>query len=159
MGAELQKMAGLTEVQANLLNDFQRDFPLCPQPYKRLAEQLGLEETDVLDHLQQLEDQKFISRVGAVVAPHKAGWSTLAAMSVPEEDLEDVAKIVNAYSGVNHNYERTHEINLWFVVTGPDKRAVEFILDEIKSKTGIEVLNLPLVEAYQLDLGFPIEWH
>ncbi|MBT3988984.1 MAG: Lrp/AsnC family transcriptional regulator [Rhodospirillaceae bacterium] len=159
MDGEFRNQSGLTEFQANLLNDFQRDFPLCPQPYKVLAEQLGVEEKIVLDHLQKLEEQKFISRIGAVVTPHKAGWSTLAAMSVPEEDLEEIAETVSACPGVNHNYERSHDINLWFVVTGPDRFAVETILDEIEATTGIDVLNLPLVEAYQLDLGFPIQWN
>ena len=153
------KEAGLTEFQAKLLNDFQRDFPLCPAPYKELAARLGVTESDVINHLQQLQDQKYISRIGAVVTPHKAGWSTLAAMSVPEADLEDVANMVSACPGVNHNYERSHQFNLWFVVTGPDQGSVEIILEEIEAATGIDVLNLPLVEAYQLDLSFPIKWH
>ena len=44
-------------------------------------------------------------------------------MRVPPERLEEVAAIVSAEPLVNHNYERTHEINLWFVVAGADEPA------------------------------------
>ena len=106
-----------------------------------------------------MTEQKYISRLGAVVTPHKAGWSTLAALSVPEDELEEIAEMINACPGVNHNYERSHEFNLWFVVTGADQQTVETTLSEIEAATGYEVLNLPLVEAYQLDLGFPLKWN
>tara|TARA_B100000315_G_scaffold258987_1_gene313113 strand:- start:2130 stop:2609 length:480 start_codon:yes stop_codon:yes gene_type:complete len=159
MDGNFVKPERLTPLQADLLNDFQRDFPLCPRPYEKIAEQLGVDEAVVLAHFQQLAEHKYISRIGAVVAPHKAGWSTLAALSVPEDELEEIAEMINACPGVNHNYERSHEFNLWFVVTGVDQRTVETNLDEIEAATGYDVLNLPLVEAYQLDLGFPIKWN
>ena len=149
----------LSKLLIDLLNDFQRDFPLCPRPYEKIAEQLGVDEEIVIEHFQQLTEQKYISRLGAVVTPHKAGWSTLAALSVPEDELEEIAEMINACPGVNHNYERSHEFNLWFVVTGADQQTVETTLSEIEAATGYEVLNLPLVEAYQLDLGFPLKWN
>jgi hypothetical protein len=65
---------------------------------------------------------------------------------------------VSAYPQVNHNYEREHALNLWFVVTAPDRDHVTGVLDEIECETGIEVLDLPLEEAFCLDLGFPLRW-
>ena len=159
MDGNFNKPERLTKLQVDLLNDFQRDFPLCPRPYEKIAELLGVAEAEVIAHFQQLTEQKSISRRGAVVTPHKAGWSTLAALSVPEGELEEIAEMINACPGVNHNYERSHEFNLWFVITGADQQTVETTLVEIEAATGYDVLNLPLVEAYQLDLGFPIKWH
>ena len=159
MDGDLNRRNSLTQLQIDLLNDFQRDFPLCPRPFEKIAEQLGVDETVVMEHFEQLTEQKYISRLGAVVKPHQAGWSTLAALSVPEDELEEIAQMINACPGVNHNYERSHEFNLWFVITGADQQTVETTLDEIEGATGYDVLNLPLVEAYQLDLGFPIKWH
>ncbi len=159
MDGNFIKSERLSKLQIDLLNDFQRDFPLCPRPYEKIAEQLGVDEEIVIEHFQQLTEQKYISRLGAVVTPHKAGWSTLAALSVPEDELEEIAEMINACPGVNHNYERSHEFNLWFVVTGADQQTVETTLSEIEAATGYEVLNLPLVEAYQLDLGFPLKWN
>jgi DNA-binding Lrp family transcriptional regulator len=92
------------------------------------------------------------------VTPHKAGWSTLAAMAVPPRRLEQVAELVSSYPEVNHNYEREHRLNLWFVVTGPDVQHVGSVLQAIEARSGLPVLDLPLVEAYRLDLGFPLQW-
>ena len=151
--------ADLSIFERRLLDEFQRDFPLTPCPYAALARRLDVDEARVIDTLSRLQAQGLISRIGAVVTPHRAGWSTLAAMSVPEDRLDDVAAIVNGYSEVNHNYEREHELNLWFVVAGPDRTGVSSILADIEDRTGLPVLDLPLEEAYRLDLGFSLQWN
>ena len=99
-----------------------------------------------------------ISRVGAVFRPNRVGASTLAAMAVPQSEIETVATIINDFDEVNHNYEREHRLNLWFVVTGADAGQVAAVLRDIEARTGLAVLDLPLVEAYRLDLGFPLQW-
>ena len=73
---------------------------------------------------------------------------------MPDDDLEEIAGLVSAYPEVNHNYEREHEFNLWFVVTAPSRERVDAVLCEIEMRTGLPVLELPLEEAYRLDLGF-----
>lgn len=148
-----------TPLERRLLGDYQRDFPLEPRPYAAIADALGTTEETVLSLLRDLQDKGFVSRVGAVLTPHRAGWSTLAAMAVPEESLAQTADLVSAYPEVNHNYAREHRINLWFVVTGPDRAQVQSVLSEIEARTGHAVLDLPLVEAYRLDLGFPLPWN
>jgi len=144
----------LSELEFRLLDEFQRDFPLCSRPYAVLAKRLGSDEETIIRNLAELRARGYISRVGAVVTPHKAGWSTLAAMSVPEDRLTDVAQKISVRGEVNHNYEREHEYNLWFVVTGTDRNAVAGVLMDIEAETGMPVIDLPLVEAYRLDLGF-----
>ena len=148
----------LDTVDRRLLDDFQRDFPLHPRPFAALADRLGVTEWEVLERLRRLQEQGAISRIGAVLAPHRAGWSTLAAMMVPVEQLEEVAELVSSYPEVNHNYEREHELNLWFVVTAPSRERVEGVLQEIETRSGCSVLDLPLLEAYRLDLGFALSW-
>ena len=148
----------LSDTEKRLLDDFQRDFPLEPRPFAAIGDTLGIAERHVLDLLSRFTESGIVSRVGAIVAPHRAGYSTLAAMAVPAERLDEVADLVSARPEVNHNYEREHRFNLWFVVTTPDRAAVRRVLDEIESHTGLAVLDLPLVEAYRLDLGFPLQW-
>ena len=139
-----------------LLDGFQRDFPLEPRPYARLAAEVGCTEDQVIERLTALRHQGAVSRVGAVVAPQRAGWSTLAAMKVPSAHLEEVAALVSSYPEVNHNYEREHELNLWFVVAAPTRARVAGVLRDIVYRTSLEVIDLPLTEAYRLDLGFAL---
>ena len=147
---------GLTALEKCLLNEYQRGFPLCPEPYAEIAAQLGVSEADVIRTLESLQRRGFVSRVGPVFASQRAGASTLAALAVPEDRLESVADQVSAYAEVNHNYQREHAWNLWFVVTAPDQQRVEQVLADIEAVTGLPLLNLPLQRAFFIDLGFPL---
>ena len=145
-----------TPLQLALIDRWQRDFPLVPEPFAEMAADVCVSELTVLGHLRQLARSGVLSRVGAVLEPNRAGASTLAAIAAPPEALEEVAALVNDEPGVNHNYEREHRYNLWFVVTGADGDAVARALKRIEARTGLPALNLPLETAYHIDLGFPI---
>ena len=151
-------LAELGVLERELLDDFQRDFPLVPRPYKVLAERLGCDEETVLDLLCRMIGAGLITRIGPVFAAHRAGASTLAAMAVPDERLDAVASLVSAYDEVNHNYEREHRINLWFVVCAPAPERVAEVLRNIAARTGLDVIDLPLEQAFHIDLGFPLQW-
>jgi len=139
-----------------LLNDFQRDFPLCPAPFAELASRLGVAEKVVLGRLDNLRREGKISRVGAVFAPKRIGASTLAAMAVPPEKLEAVAAAVNRFPEVNHNYEREHRYNLWFVVTAASEGRLQASLGAIEQAAGYRLMPLPLLEEFHIDLGFSL---
>lgn len=143
-------------LKKRLLNDFQQDFPLTPRPYAVLAARLGVSEPDVLDCLTELTSNGSISRIGPVFQPGRVGASTLAAMAVPDHRLEQVAALVSAYDAVNHNYEREHRLNLWFVINAADAQTVARVIADIEARTGLEVLDLPMLTDYHLDLGFPL---
>jgi len=141
----------LTALEKCLLNEYQRDFPLCASPFAVIADQQGVTEEEVIETLESLQQRDLISRVGPVFAPQRAGASTLAALSVPGEELQRVADIVSDFEEVNHNYEREHSFNLWL-----DEAHVQRVLDAIEEETGLPVLNLPLERSFYIDLGFPL---
>lgn len=142
-----------------LLDHYQRGLPLSSTPYADMAAALGVTEQEVLNQLAQLKEQGVISRVGPVFDHHKAGASTLAALAVPPERLEEIAAYINQFDAVNHNYAREHEYNLWFVVTAAEQAQVDAMLDTIKADCGMPLLNLPMEQAYHIDLGFKLAWH
>ncbi|WP_301101034.1 Lrp/AsnC family transcriptional regulator [Propionivibrio sp.] len=146
-----------TSLHFQLLNDFQRNFPLCSAPFAELAARLGVAESVVLRMLEQLRREGKIARVGAVFAPKRIGASTLAAMAVPPEKLGVVADAVNRFPEVNHNYEREHHYNLWFVVTAGSEGRLQAALGAIARAAGYPILPLPLIREYHIDLGFPLD--
>jgi len=154
--AILDTQVTLTALEKCLLNEYQRDFPLCSSPFALIAEQQGVTEKEVIRTLDSLQQRGLVSRVGPVFAPQRAGASTLAALSVPDGELERVADCVSRYEEVNHNYEREHAFNLWFVVTAPDQGHVQRVLEAIETETGLPVLDLPLERSFYIDLGFPL---
>ncbi len=144
------------DLELQLLNDFQRDFPLTPKPFARIARCIGTDETTLLAMLRRLQENGTVSRVGAVFRPHRVGASTLAALAAPPDRLEGIAARISARPEVNHNYQREHRYNLWFVVAAPDSTRVHQVLDEIETESGCSVLYLPMIEDYHIDLGFDL---
>ena len=151
-------MRQFSRLEQRLLNEFQQGMPLTSTPYADIARQLGVYETTVLETLQRLQTEGVVSRVGAVFRPNRIGASTLAAIALPADELEDVAAIVNEFVEVNHNYEREHRINLWFVVVAEDEDRLKAVLTEIEERCGYPVLDLPLLNEYFIDLGFDLTW-
>lgn len=149
-----------------LLDRSQRGFPLVPRPYAAIARQLGRDvlargrwtESIVIARLSEARESGALSRIGPVFAAHGIGASTLAALAVPETLLQHVADRISALPQVNHNYRRSHAFNLWFVVTGRDDADVQTTLNGIRrSWPELPLLDLPLVDAFYIDLGFGLE--
>jgi len=82
-----------TPLEFSLLNDWQRDFPVCARPFAELAAKVGADETAVLDALKRLQARGAISRVGAVLAPRRIGASTQAALAAPVAEIERIARV------------------------------------------------------------------
>ncbi len=151
----------LTHLEKQLLNDYQQGIPLVSEPYSEIAREISLKgfsvsEQEIIKTLSSLKKRGLISRVGPVFRPKAVGSSTLAAIAVPESRLVEVANIVSGFSQVNHNYEREHQFNLWFVVTAGTQIEVEQVLQNIEQKTGLSVMNLPMEQDYHINLGFPL---
>jgi siroheme decarboxylase len=140
-----------------LLNKCQRGFPLVERPYGELGARLGAGEAEVLAALRALRQRGALSRIGAIVAPRVLGASTLATVAVPPSRLLEVANMVSGYPQVNHNYEREHAFNLWFVAQAPDAAKLAQVLAEIELRSGLAVLSLPLETEYWIDLGFALD--
>ena len=147
------------ELERTFINQYQGGFPVLEQPFRMVAADLGCSENTLLGSIRHLLDTGLLSRFGPLYDAVKLGGGlTLAAMSVPAEDIECVARIVSAFPEVNHNYEREHEFNLWFVLTAPDTVHLQQVIDSIGFETGYQVMNLPMLEDYFIDLGFNIQW-
>ena len=152
----ITKKVQLNDLEKRLINEFQKGFPLSPEPYAEIAQRLGTSEALVLKILGRLQEMGVISRIGPVFKPKRVGTSTLAAMAIPEPLLEEVAELISAYPEVNHNYEREDHFNLWFVVTAPDQEHLDAVLADIERNSGFPLLNLPLEKQFHIDLGFPL---
>jgi DNA-binding Lrp family transcriptional regulator len=136
-----------------IINGLQGGLPVAERPYAEAAAKLGLSETELIERLQRLLDERTLSRFGPMYdADRMGGGLTLAAMAVPAERFEEVAGIVNAIPEVAHNYERSHPLNMWFVVAGERPGRIGEVLAEIEEATGLAVLDLPKQEEFFLDL-------
>lgn len=148
-----------TALERKLLDNYQRDFPLSATPFADIASELGVSEEQVLETFRDLKARGSVGRIGGIFKPGSVGASTLAAMEVPEDELDRVAEFISSFETVNHNYEREHRLNLWFVVAADSQDEVAYTLRTIEEQTGFAVLDLPMLEAFHLDLGFKLKWN
>ena len=139
-----------------LIDRWQHGFPLVEKPFEVVGRLAALDESETIGIFRRMRENDVISRVGAVVKPNTVGASTLAAMQVPPERLEQVAGLVSREPLVTHNYEREHALNLWFVVAGTSADAIAATNRRISDQTGLDVVELPMLEAYHLGLGFSL---
>ena len=147
----------LDVVDRMIVNRLQDSFPLCERPFQAAARQLGLTEDDLLQRLQRLSREGVLTRFGPLYQIERTGGVfVLAAMQVPEAELEPVAAIVNAHPEVAHNYLREHRFNLWFVVAAETLEQVDRVVSTIEVDTGHPVLVMPKLREYFLDLRLPV---
>jgi len=145
-----------SSVELDLIDRWQHDFPLVKKPFEIVARSAALGEQDAIGVFCRMQEHGLISRIGAVVRPNTVGASTLGAMQVPPDRLDQVARIVSREPLVTHNYEREHDLNLWFVIAGGEADAITDTIERIEAETGLPVLDLPMLHAYHLGLGFSL---
>ncbi|NOD64357.1 MULTISPECIES: Lrp/AsnC family transcriptional regulator [unclassified Ruegeria] len=132
-----------------ILNRMQDDLPLTSHPFAAVADELGLSETELLERLTRLKKDRVITRFGPFFdAAAMGGAFCLCSMAVPTENFETVLTKVNAHPEVAHNYERTHRLNMWFVLATETPEGIEAAADAIERETGIDVLRFPKLQEF-----------
>ncbi len=143
-----------------ILKRVQRDFPLERRPFKKLAEELDMEEEYIIDRLRKFSEEGYIRNISPKIRSNKVGYnaSTLVAVKVEDSRIEEVAEVINEYKGVTHNYERDAEYNLWFTLHAGTEKVLENILENIRERTEPEeMLNLPKEKKYKLEVNLDLE--
>ncbi|MGL5513214.1 MAG: AsnC family transcriptional regulator [Sporomusa sp.] len=156
MGAEA--FITLDEFDRKVLNALQYDFAVSEQPYLDIATKLNSTEDAVLSRVRGLYAKGLIRRLGASIDSRQVGYvCVLVALKVDEELLLNVAKVVNSFSGVTHNYLREGDYNMWFTAIAPDKESLDNILAIVKATPGVEaVMPLPAKRVFKVSVKFPL---
>ncbi|MBS3759599.1 MAG: AsnC family transcriptional regulator [Desulfobacterales bacterium] len=152
-------MTAIDETDKTILNRIQSDFPITQRPYQAVAEELRLDEEDVIHRIRRLKELGIIRRIGGNFVPGKLGFvSTLCAGRVPEKKIDGFAAVVNDYRGVTHNYVRDNIYNVWFTMIAPSMEEIKQNLAQIAEQTGVpDIINLPATRVYKIKAQFNLE--
>ncbi len=139
----------LDDTDRGLVNALQAGFPVCDEPYRAVAESLGLTAEETLVRLQRLLAAGVLTRFGPLFQIERMGGSfVLAAMKVPEDDFDAVAATVGELPEVAHNYRREHEFNMWFVLATEKPERISGAIADIEARTGLPVFAFPKEREY-----------
>jgi DNA-binding Lrp family transcriptional regulator len=149
----------LDDIDKQLLQLLQDDFPLVEYPWRELGSKVGVSEKEVISRVEHFFSTGVVRKLGPVVDLPKVGYTstTLIALRVPENQVDNVASVINQYGNISHNYEREHEYNVWFTLVAKSKQELASTLSEILQKTGLspcDVLDLSTVKRFKINLNF-----
>lgn len=146
-------MTGLDALDRAIVNRLQDGFPVCERPYAAIADELGMDEQDLLGRLGRLLQERVLTRFGPMYhAERMGGGLSLAAMKIPPGDFERVAGIVNRMPEVAHNYARDHALNMWFVLATETPQGQQEAIASIERESGYPVYNMPKIKEYFVEL-------
>jgi siroheme decarboxylase len=145
-------MTELDDLDRELLNAVQWDFPLEPRPFAALAERLGIDEPQVRARVQKVKDAGVLRQLSAIFDTRALGYSSaLVAAKVAPEKIDEAADVVSAHPGVSHNYKRNHAYNLWYTVAVPPGESLDDHVDVLHRSSGALVTRkLPTLTLYKI---------
>ncbi len=139
-----------------IINGLQGGFPLTHRPFRDASAKLGLSEGELIEGVGDLLEAGQLSRFGPLWnAELLGGGVCLAAIAVPPERFDQVTEQVNAHPEVAHNYERSHALNMWFVVAAEKPGRIDEVIGEIERETGLAVYAMP--KTREFFVGFRVE--
>ena len=136
-------METLTMQDKEIIKALQEDFPLCEEPYKILAQRVGISEAEFLQRVKELIAEKKIRKMGAVLRHREVGFNAnaLCAWCVPSDNLDAIAKIMVSNAAVSHCYDRTPapnwNYNLYTMIHAKTREECEKIIGELSNLSGI----------------------
>ena len=148
----------MDELDRRIIHELQENFPLEVNPYEILAANLGIEVEQLWERVLALVESGVIRRIGFSIDSRKIGYcSTLAAVRVSPDRIEEASDLIESYPQITHSYLREDAFNIWFTVIAESDDLILVILDEIRDKLGLspqDVMNLPVEKLFKLDARF-----
>ena len=134
----------MDEIDIRLLRLTQDGIPIVPEPFRRIADEIGISEDEVLRRLENLIKEGVIRRFGASIGHRSIGITAnaMCTWNVPDERVEEVGAIMAGFPEVTHCYERPRypdwKYNLFTMIHAYTREECEKIAREISAATGIK---------------------
>jgi siroheme decarboxylase len=145
-------MAKLDETDLAIMRATQAGLPLSPEPYQRIAVQLGLTAEVVKTRMAAMQEHGIIRRIGAVPNHYKLGYrfNGMTVWNIPDEIIDELGQKVGQLEFVSHCYHRPRHLpewpyNLFAMVHGKSQKDVDKQIQQIAyllgdSNQGCDVL-------------------
>jgi DNA-binding Lrp family transcriptional regulator len=142
----------LDDLDRELLNAVQWDFPLEARPFAVLAERLGISEPEVRARVAKVKETGVLRQLSAIFDTRALGYSSaLVAAKVDPDHIDEAAAVISEHPGVSHNYKRNHDYNLWYTVAVPPGDSIAEHIDVLHRESGSRITRtLPTIKLYKI---------
>ncbi|MDF2566709.1 MAG: putative transcriptional regulator, AsnC family [Oscillospiraceae bacterium] len=117
-----------------LLSD---DLPLESEPFKGMAQKLGIDQKELLERIACLEQNGSLRRVGAALKHTNAGYcsNVMVVWNIDEKNAEHAGGFMADQREVSHCYQREHsekwQYNLYTMIHGKSEQECETVIRKI----------------------------
>lgn len=131
-------------IEKTIISKLSGDIPLVKEPYKKIAEEVGVTEEEVLDKVKELKDRGVLRRVGGILYHRQAGfkYNAMVVWVIPENRIEEAAKIICLFKEVTHCYQRPTfdgwPYNLFTMVHGETTDYCENVIKQISDSIKVQ---------------------
>lgn len=137
-----------SSLDISIIRKIQEDLPLVSEPYKEIAEELQITESELINKIKEFCNKGIIRRFGATLNHRSIGFkaNAMVVWKVPEERIQEVSEIMVLFSQISHCYQRPTFLgwpyNVFTMVHGESKEECEKIIKHIVSASGINEYNI-----------------
>ncbi len=134
----------LSELDYAVIRTLQGDLPVVPEPYAPAAAALGIDQAQLLEHLESMKERRALRRVAAILFHRRAGFSAngMGVWKVPDDRILEIGPAMAAFRGISHCYQRPTyadwPYSVFTMAHGRSKEECDAILASIAESTGIE---------------------
>src|SRR2546423_1789310 len=146
-------MQDIDQRDRELLGALQGDIPLSSTPFALIGQSIDMSEKEVIKRTERLKREGIIRQVAAHFDMRALGYrSCLVAAQVPEERIEQAARVTTPHPGAPQNSRRNHDFNLWFTIAiaPSSKLGLDKTIDILGSEAECErVRALPTLRQFK----------
>ena len=139
----LKPETDLKELDRRIIVATQSGLPIDPQPYDRIAEQLGVDSAQVRVRINAMLADGRIRRIGVVANHYRLGYTAngMSVWDIPDEAADEAGERVGALETVSHCYLRPRALpdwpyNLFAMVHGHSRSEVIEQVEQIAGMLG-----------------------
>jgi DNA-binding Lrp family transcriptional regulator len=121
----------------------QAEFPLVKEPYKLIAEQLGITETKLLERLHAYKSSGKLRKMGVVLRHRQVGYAAnaLCIWQASEETVHEIGIKLAAHDAVTHCYSRqtssSWPYNLYAMIHAASAEDCRKLAGEVAAAAGL----------------------
>lgn len=128
----------LSPLQIEIVRALQNDLPLVPEPYKVLADGLGISEETFLNEMKVLQQAGCLKRISIALRHNNVGYTinSMIVWDVPEERVNEAGEKLAAHERVTHCYDRNKALdfdyNLYSMVHAVSEADYQQLVTELQ---------------------------
>lgn len=127
----------LSEQEKAIVRALQQELPLVPEPYRVVADSLGISEDDLLEGIRGLQEKGCLKRISIALRHKNVGYkvNVMLVWDIPDADMAAVGAAVSSHPAVTHCYKRNPRpgfpYNFYTMVHAQSEDEYARILDEL----------------------------